>query len=109
VGSHRLAADHRPLRRADPDLAIPRGGPQPRHAIATGEAHGPQAGLAALDQRATEPQLASYHYLPAARAEFLRRLHRTDDARLAYHEARLLTGNPIERDFLTRRLDELDR
>jgi RNA polymerase sigma-70 factor (ECF subfamily) len=56
-------------------------------AIAIGEAHGPQAGLDALDQLATEPQLAGYHYLPAARAEFLRRVHRADDARLAYHEA----------------------
>jgi RNA polymerase sigma-70 factor (ECF subfamily) len=78
-------------------------------AIAIGEARGPQAGLAALDQLATEPQLAGYHYLPAARAEFLRRLHRTDDARLAYHEARLLADNPIEQDFLTSRLSELDR
>src|SRR5258708_1041691 len=78
-------------------------------AIAIGEARGPHAGLAALDQLATEPQLAGYHYLPAARAEFLRRLRRADDARLAYHEALLLTDNPIERDFLTRRLGELDR
>jgi RNA polymerase sigma factor (sigma-70 family) len=78
-------------------------------AIAIGEARGPQAGLAALDQLAAEPQLAGYHYLPAARAEFLRRLHRTDDARLAYHEARLLADNPIEQDFLTSRLGELDR
>jgi RNA polymerase sigma-70 factor, ECF subfamily len=78
-------------------------------AIAIGEARGPQAGLAALDQLAAEPQLAGYHYLPAARAEFLRRLHRTDDARLAYHEARLLADNPIEQEFLTSRLSELDR
>ena len=77
-------------------------------AIAIGEARGPQAGLAALDELAAEPQLAGYHYLPAARAEFLRRLHRTDDARLAYHEARLLAGNAVEQDFLTRRLGELD-
>jgi len=77
-------------------------------AIAIGEARGPQAGLAALDELATEPQLASYHYLPAARAEFLRRLDRTDEARLAYHEARLLADNPVEREFLARRLSELD-
>jgi RNA polymerase sigma-70 factor (ECF subfamily) len=77
-------------------------------AIAIGEARGPQAGLDAMDQLAAEPQLAGYHYLPAARAEFLRRLHRTAEARLAYHEARLLADNPIERDFLTRRLSELD-
>src|SRR5262249_34507532 len=78
------------------------------HAIAIGEARGPQAGLAALDELATEPHLAGYHYLPAARAEFLRRLHRTGDARLAYHEARLLADNPVEQDFLTRRISELD-
>src|SRR5262250_539532 len=77
-------------------------------AIAVGEARGPQAGLDALDQLATEPQLAGYHYLPAARAEFLRRLHRTNDARMAYHEARLLADNPVEQDFLTRRISELD-
>ena len=77
-------------------------------AIAIGEARGPQAGLAALDRLAAEPQLAGYHYLPAARAEFLRRLHRTEDARLAYTEARLLADNPVEQDFLTRRLAGLD-
>src|SRR5215831_10812037 len=77
-------------------------------AIAIGEARGPQAGLAALDELASEPQLAGYHYLPAARAEFLRRLHRTGDARLAYQEARLLADNPVEQDFLTRRISELD-
>jgi RNA polymerase sigma-70 factor (ECF subfamily) len=77
-------------------------------AIAIGEARGPRAGLAALDELATEPQLAGYHYLPAARAEFLRRLHRTDDARLAYQEARMLADNPVEQDFLTRRISELD-
>jgi RNA polymerase sigma-70 factor (ECF subfamily) len=77
-------------------------------AIAIGEARGPQAGLAALDELANEPQLAGYHYLPAARAEFLRRLHRTGDARLAYQEARLLADNPVEQDFLTRRISEID-
>jgi RNA polymerase sigma-70 factor (ECF subfamily) len=76
-------------------------------AIALGEARGPAAGLAALDALAAEPQLTGYHYLPAARAEFLRRLHRTDDARLAYQEARLLADNPVEQDFLTRRINDL--
>ena len=36
-------------------------------AIALGEAHGPQAGLHALDELSGEPQLAGYHYLAAAR------------------------------------------
>jgi len=76
-------------------------------AIAIGESRGPGAGLAALDQLAADPQLAGYHYLPAARAEFLRRLDRPDDARLAYHEALVLASNPVERDFLARQLAEL--
>jgi RNA polymerase sigma factor (sigma-70 family) len=77
-------------------------------AVAVGHAHGPAAGLAALDELAAEPQLAGYHYLPATRAEFLRRLQRTAEARLAYDEALALTDNPTERDFLLRRLAELD-
>ena len=77
-------------------------------AVAVGHAHGPAAGLAALDELAAEPQLAGYHYLPATRAEFLRRLQRTAEARLAYDEALALTDNATERDFLLRRLAELD-
>jgi RNA polymerase sigma-70 factor (ECF subfamily) len=77
-------------------------------AAAFGLAHGPSAGLAALDALAEEPQLAGYAYLPAARADFLTRLGRTDQARLAYAEALLLTENTVERDFLTDRLAQLD-
>jgi RNA polymerase sigma-70 factor (ECF subfamily) len=78
-------------------------------AIAVGQADGPAAGLSALDQLATEPQLAAYHYLPAARAEFLHRLGRTDEAATAYTEALHLTDNTIEREFLSTRLDQLRR
>jgi RNA polymerase sigma-70 factor (ECF subfamily) len=76
-------------------------------AVAVGFAHGPDAGLRAIDLLAAEPQLAGYAYLPAARADFLRRLGRTDEARLAYDEALLLTENEVERDFLSRRLAAL--
>ena len=74
-------------------------------AVAVGFASGAAAGLAALEPLGGEPQLASYPYLAAARAEFLEQLHRHDEARLAYHEALLLTENAVERDFLQRRLD----
>lgn len=76
-------------------------------AVAVGFADGPAEGLAALDALASWPELAAYSYLPAARADFLRRLGRTADARLAYEEALLLTGNVIERGFLAGRLAEL--
>jgi predicted RNA polymerase sigma factor len=75
--------------------------------VAVGFADGPAEGLAALDALAASPELAGYGYLSASRAEFLRRLGRTGEARLAYEEALLLTGNAVERDFLAARLDQL--
>ena len=76
-------------------------------AVAVGLADGPDAGLEALDALAAEPQLAGYGYLAAARADFLRRLGRTAEARSFYEEALLLTENTIERDFLATRLQQL--
>ncbi|WP_406274231.1 sigma-70 family RNA polymerase sigma factor [Streptomyces sp. NBC_00191] len=76
-------------------------------AVAVGFAGGPAAGLAAVDALAAEPQLAGYGYLAAARADFLRRLGRTAEARSAYEEALLLTENAVERDFLAGRLEQL--
>jgi RNA polymerase sigma-70 factor (ECF subfamily) len=76
-------------------------------AVAVGFACGAEAGLAELDELAGEPQLAGYSYLPAARADFLRRLGRVAEARDAYGAALALTGNAVEREFLTGRLREL--
>ncbi|MET7618684.1 hypothetical protein [Streptomyces sp. NPDC005408] len=76
-------------------------------AVAVGFAGGPAAGLAAVDALAAEPQLAGYGYLAAARADFLRRLGRTAEARSAYEEALLLTENAVESDFLEARLGQL--
>ena len=77
-------------------------------AVAIGLAAGPDAGLAALDVLATEPVLATYSYLASARADFLRRLGRTGEARVAYEEALLLCENVVERAFLVDRLSEVD-
>ncbi|WP_372466008.1 RNA polymerase sigma factor [Nocardia spumae] len=77
-------------------------------AVAVGMARGDAAGTAALDALSNEPQLAGYGYLPAARAHFLARQRRADEARLAYSEALMLTENAAERDFLNARLAELD-
>jgi RNA polymerase sigma-70 factor (ECF subfamily) len=76
-------------------------------AVAVGLADGPEAGVAALDLLSTEPVLVSYSYLASARADFLRQLNRTDEARLAYEEALLLSENDVERGFLISRLREL--
>ncbi|MGD0393144.1 MAG: DUF6596 domain-containing protein [Acidimicrobiales bacterium] len=77
-------------------------------AVAVGLAEGPAAGLAALDVLAAEPLLATYSYLASARADFLRRLNRNDEARLAYEEALLLSENSVERAFLADRLAQVE-
>jgi len=76
-------------------------------AVAVGFACGADAGLAALDALAGDRQLAGYSYLPAARADFLRRQGRVAEARAAYGTALELTGNAVEREFLAGRLREL--
>ena len=72
-------------------------------AVAIGFARGPAAGLAALD--AIDPaSLRGYHLLPAARADFLRRLGRGQEAAAEYRRARELTDNVREQRFYTARL-----
>jgi RNA polymerase sigma-70 factor (ECF subfamily) len=51
--------------------------------------------------------LDRYHYLHSTRAELLRRLDRTEDARAAYDRALELVHSDAERLFLERRLAEL--
>jgi RNA polymerase sigma-70 factor (ECF subfamily) len=96
VGLYRLLARRWP----SPVVAL-------NYAVAIGFADGPAAGLAALEPLGSEPVLAAYSYLPAARADFLARLGRVDEARSAYEEALLLTENAVERAFLGDRLAAL--
>jgi RNA polymerase sigma-70 factor (ECF subfamily) len=77
---------------------------QLNRAVAIGLRDGPQAGLDALDALLAEPVLATYSYLSAARADFLRQLHRWSQAAVAYEEALTLTDNDIERRFIAQRL-----
>ncbi|MGP3921433.1 hypothetical protein [Nonomuraea sp. 10N515B] len=51
--------------------------------------------------------LDDFRYLHSTRAELLRRLGRTDEARDAYRRAGELTDDGAERRFLERRLTEL--
>lgn len=77
-------------------------------AVAIAMADGPEAGLARLDDLATSGALADYHLLPAARADLLRRLGRSEEAAAAYHEALTLARLKPEREFLARRLAEIE-
>jgi RNA polymerase sigma-70 factor (ECF subfamily) len=76
-------------------------------AVAVSFASGPEAGLAELDRLGSLEQLATYAYLPAARADALRRLGRDAQAREAYREALMLTDNDVERSYLAGRLAAL--
>jgi RNA polymerase sigma-70 factor (ECF subfamily) len=67
--------------------------------------HGPVPALARMDTVAAE--LDGYPYLHASRADMLRRLGRTEEARVAYSRALELSGNASERRFIGRRLSEL--
>lgn len=77
-------------------------------AVAVAMRDGPEAGLAQLDELASDDRLRGYHLLPAARADLLRRLGRRAEAAVAYREALALAGNDPERDFLRMRLAEVE-
>ena len=76
-------------------------------AVALAMADGPAAGLAELASLERGGRLAGYRYLPAAKADLLRRLGRADEAAEAYRAALELTANHAERQFLAGRLAEV--
>jgi RNA polymerase sigma-70 factor (ECF subfamily) len=76
--------------------------------VAVGIADGPEAGLEALATLTNDDQLLGYNYLASTRADFLRQLGRSVEARSAYQEALDLSENEVERAFLANRLRELD-
>ncbi len=78
-------------------------------AVAIGMRDGPRAGLIELEPLLSEPALATYRYLSAARADFLRQLQQLQQAAEAYREALALTDNEVERAFLSGRLNEVER
>jgi RNA polymerase sigma-70 factor (ECF subfamily) len=76
-------------------------------AVALAMAEGPEAGLAGIADLERDGHLAGYRYLPAAKADLLRRLGRHAEAAQAYREALELTGNGAEHSFLSGRLSEV--
>ena len=76
-------------------------------AVAHAMTDGPEAGLADIEAIDRDGRLAGYRYLPAARADLLRRLGRLQDAAEAYRTALGLTENAAEQAFLARRIAEV--
>ncbi|WP_136707020.1 DUF6596 domain-containing protein [Agromyces sp. H66] len=74
-------------------------------AIAVAEIDGPEVALADVDR--LEGELSGYHAYHATRADLLRRLGRSREARAAYDRAIELAGNVGETAYLTRRRDQL--
>jgi RNA polymerase sigma-70 factor, ECF subfamily len=81
-------------------------------AVAVGMAHGPAAGLNALDAvaaRASDSALASYHLFPSVRGDLLMKLGRFAEAREEIQRAIALTQNLREQKLLTHRLKQMEK
>ena len=95
-----IAAVYEALERLDPSPVV-----RLNRAVAVALAGDVETGLRMIDGI---EGLDGYGYLPAARADLLRRLGRPDDAAASYREALALTDNVPERRFLERRLREVE-
>jgi RNA polymerase sigma factor (sigma-70 family) len=72
-------------------------------AVAVGMAEGAAAGLAIVDALHDAPELRNYHLLPTVLGDFLEKLGRHDEARVAFEAAIKLTANAREQTMLQRR------
>jgi RNA polymerase sigma-70 factor, ECF subfamily len=90
------------LARADPSPVV-----ELNRAVAVAMRDGPAAGLALVDGVLARGQLDGYHLAHAARADLLRRLGRTAEARAAYRRALELARQEPQRRFIEQRLREL--
>jgi RNA polymerase sigma-70 factor, ECF subfamily len=90
------------LLRADPSPVV-----ELNRAAAVAMRDGPAAGLTLIDALLARGELADYHLAHSARADLLRRLGRTADARAAYARALGFARQEPERRFIERRLREL--
>ena len=77
-------------------------------ATALGMVDGPEAALREVDALEQDGRLSGYQYLPAIRADLLRRLDRQVEAAVAYRQALDLADNEAERAFLAGRLAEVE-
>ncbi len=78
-------------------------------AVAVSMVEGPAAALAEIEALERDGRLAGYHYLPAIRADLLRRLGRHGESAESYRAALELVTNDAEREFLAARLADAVR
>lgn len=95
-----IAGVYAALVRLDPSPVV-----RLNHAVAVALAGDVEGAVALIDGI---EGLDGYAYLPAARADLLRRLGRNPEAAASYREALALTDNVPERRFLERRLREVE-
>ncbi|KAA0024824.1 RNA polymerase sigma factor [Antrihabitans cavernicola] len=76
-------------------------------AVAVSMAQGPAAALILVDELVAAGSLTNSHLLPTVRGELLKRLGRTDAARVEFESAVRLCSNDRERTVLERKLAEL--
>ena len=88
------------LARMTPSMVV-----EVNRAVAVAMAKGPQPGLQMLTR--LENEAANFYPYHVARADLLRRTNQREAAADAYQRALALCGNPAERAYLRRRLDEM--
>jgi RNA polymerase sigma factor (sigma-70 family) len=75
-------------------------------AVAVSMVDGPAVALALVEELELDPRLADYHYLPAFKAELLRKLGRVEESLEENRRAISLTRNDAEREFLDAQVRE---
>jgi RNA polymerase sigma factor (sigma-70 family) len=78
-------------------------------AVAVGMAHGPRAGLAAIDEIELDSTLANYHLFPSVRGDLLMKTGHTDEARQELLRAISMTKNMRERELLMQKIRQIER
>ncbi len=78
-------------------------------AVAIARVHGPQAGFDALDAIKQRSVLEISHLYHAIRGTFAAELGQTDAALAHFRQASKLVTLPAERDFIARRIEELQK
>jgi RNA polymerase sigma factor (sigma-70 family) len=77
-------------------------------AVAVSMASGPQQALEIVDGLMADSRLSNYHLLPSARADFLKKLGRLEEARTEFERAASMTQNSRERELLLERARECE-